>query len=126
MGISDTQSYLRTKSFPNSFPAVGTDSVQEIGDGIYLNVMKNKDTWVSMDTMEHNDTQRLDKHRPDYKTSEACSLETTAEVTAFLGTNSLKVYRFSIPFKLKQTNQKRKIEKNSSNKKMSRVQLAAH
>lgn len=59
-------------------------------------------------------------------TSEACSLETTAEVTAFLGTNSLKVYRFSIPFKLKQTNQKRKIEKNSSNKKMSRVQLAAH
>lgn len=33
----------KKKPFINSFPAAGTDSAQETGDGIYLNVMKNED-----------------------------------------------------------------------------------
>lgn len=33
----------KKKPFINSFPAAGTDSAQETGDDIYLNVMKNED-----------------------------------------------------------------------------------
>ena len=35
--------HMKRKSFIYCFPAVGTDSVQEIGDGIYLNVMKTEE-----------------------------------------------------------------------------------